>query len=82
MVQRIERKKWTSDKFGILSQGGLFDILDNEIKLIYRITDDEYDLACDILTDEEMNLFIKNEMNFAEKRKILTILNDKIYGFV
>lgn len=78
---RLERKYWNSDKLGILNKGGLLDLFDNQIKIIYRITDDEYDHACEILNDDELGLFTTmNDLTFAQKRKILEILNSKIYN--
>ena len=81
-MKRIDRIKWTTDKFGILSEGKILDVFDNAIKTIYRIDDNEFDYACKILTDEEFNLFLDSEISFSDKRKILTILEEKIYGFV
>lgn len=83
-MERLNRKYWTSDNYGIkTTQGGFFDAVDDTVKLSYRINDEEYDHACVILTDDELDLFANdiNELTFTDKRKILNILNDKVYNF-
>ena len=82
-MERLNRKYWTSDNYGIKTQGGFFDAIDDAVKLAYRINDEEYDHACVALTDDELDLFGSDmgELTFADKRKIMNILNDKIYYF-
>jgi hypothetical protein len=45
----------------------------------FRLTEDEYDKACEILLDDELSLFTKEDLTFCEKRKLLIILKEKIY---
>jgi hypothetical protein len=82
-MERLNRKYWPSDNYGIKNKGGFFNAIDDAVKTIYRINDEEYDHACDVLTDEEFDLFASdtNELTFTYKRKILNILNDKVYNF-
>ena len=82
-MERLNRKYWSSDNYGIKNKGGFFDAIDDAVKTIYRINDEEYDHACDVLTDEEFDLFASdtNELTFTDKRKILNVLNDKVYNF-
>lgn len=78
-MTRLERRNWTQDQIGIKSQGGLFDFFDNAIKEIYRITDDEYDHLCSVMTDEETQLLVTENMTYAQKKQILTLLKKHVY---
>jgi hypothetical protein len=72
---RIERRKWTNKDIGFKTSGGPTDLFDNAIKSVLRINDNEYDLICENATDEELELILKEELLFIEKRKLLMILN-------
>lgn len=81
MGYRLERKSWLTDDsnpMGIKGHGGIFDSIDNAIKGTYRITDDEYDYICEHATDEILNLVVKDNLTFTEKRKLLVYLNSFI----
>lgn len=66
---------------GIMNSGGMFDLFDNMVKLNLRITDEEYDAFIEVATDEEMDLFVTDKPSFAEKRKIIDLLNKHVnYG--
>lgn len=74
----LNRKSWLTDDsnpMGIKGRGGLNDIFDDSIKGSYRITDDEYDFICEHATDEILNLVIKDNLTFTQKRKLLVYLN-------
>jgi len=72
---RIERRKWPDSDFGILSSGGILDAFDNAIKSFYRITDDEYDLMAEKMSDDEMDIFLTEKMSFTHGRSIINLLN-------
>jgi len=46
----------------------------------FRITEDELDKLCEVATDEELNLFVSETLSFGEKRKLILLLEEKIYG--
>ena len=74
-MSRLSRKNKTEDELGIKSSGGMFDLFDNQVKLTYRLTDKEYDKLAGDMTDEEMDIFLKDQLTFGEKRKLLQIYN-------
>lgn len=78
-MTRLERKKWPSEKFGILGKGGLFDAFDDAVKSSARMTDNEYDKYCEIATDEQLDLLLNEKLSFANKRNLLIFLKNHIY---
>ncbi len=74
-MSRLSRKNKTEDELGIKSSGGMFDLFDNQVKLTHRLTDKEYDKLAGDMTDEEMDIFLKDQLTFGEKRKLLQIYN-------
>jgi hypothetical protein len=77
-MSRIDRRNWVGKDMGIKSSGGLMDVFDNHIKGLYRINDDEYDHLCEVMTDEETQLFVTENPTFAEKRMMIELLNKNI----
>ncbi len=77
-MSRIDRKHWLNKDMGIKSKGGLLDVFDNQIKAAYRINDDEFDYLCEVMDDEESNIFVTENPTFAEKRKMIELLNKHI----
>jgi hypothetical protein len=55
----------------------LFGCVDGLMMSSFRLTED--DKACEILLDDELSLFTKEDLTFCEKRKLLIILKEKIY---
>lgn len=66
----------------IMSGGGMQDLFDNVIKVLFNITDDEYDFIADNAKDEELNVFlsalgsIDTSSSFTERRKALELRNE------
>lgn len=80
-MSRIDRRNWTAGNIGYKSSGGLMDIFDNSVKIIFRIDDKEFDLLAESMTDEEVDLMMTEAQSFAERRKMIQILNKYInYG--
>lgn len=76
---RIERKdKMTYGNIGYKQSGGVFDLFDNQIKTAYRINDAEYDHLCEVMTDDESEIFITENPTFAQKRQMIQLLNKHI----
>lgn len=71
---RLERRNWKESDVGIKSSGGLLDLFDNQIKSLYRITDDEFDFIAERITDGESTYFLGEAETFSEKRETLKIL--------
>ena len=77
-MSRIDRRNWLNKDMGIKSKGGILDLFDNQIKVVYRINDDEYDHLCEAMSDEESQLFVTERPTFGEKRKMIELLNKYI----
>lgn len=73
-MSRLSRRNRTNFECGIKSSGGITDLFDNLIKTTWRITDREYDDILEKMTDEEMDLFIKENPTFNEKRKMIILV--------
>lgn len=74
-MSRIDRKNWLNKDIGIKNKGGMIDLFDNMIKTAYRITDEEYDHLCEIMNEDEMDIFVNEKPTFADKRKMIELLN-------
>lgn len=52
------------------------DLVHDQMKSIFRTSDDEYDFLCKYATEEEMNvLALEENVTFATKRKVISIIN-------
>jgi hypothetical protein len=72
-------KKHTYQEEEISTSSGLFGIMDSVMLKTYRVTNEELDKICEIATDDELELFTKEDRTFTESRKLLTFLRNKIY---
>lgn len=60
------------------SKGGLLDLFDNEIKLIFRINDEQYEAILNIATDAELDILTNKCRNFKDKRILIRTLENLI----
>jgi hypothetical protein len=71
----------------IVSGGGLQDMFDNVIKVLFNITDDEYDFIAETANDEELDVFLtalgnlEKGSSFSERRKALELRNKMLTQF-
>ena len=71
----------------IVVGGGIHDMFDNVIKVLFNITDDEYDFIAATSTDDELNVFLtalgdmEKGSTFTERRKALELRNIKLSQF-
>jgi hypothetical protein len=77
-MSRINRVNWLAKDMGIKSKGGLLDLVDNQIKVVYRINDDEFDYLCGVMSDDELDIFVTDKPTIADKRKMIELLNKHI----
>ena len=67
----------------IVENRGLHDLFDNMIKVLFNITDEEYDFIAEHATDQELDTFLTalgtdlKESTFSERRKSIE-LRDKM----
>ena len=74
-MSRIDRKNIDSAYMALRGRGGLTDAFDDMIKSVYRVSDDEYDVLCEILSNEEMDELFMDKPSFTQKRRKIEILN-------
>ena len=71
----------------IVSGGGIHDMFDNVIKVLFNITDDEYDFIAENANDEELNVFLtalgnmEHGSSFTERRSALELRNELLVKF-
>lgn len=78
--------KTLNPEIKLKSSGGIFDLMDNVVKGVFKITDEQYDFICEESTDEELDkfssiLFDNKRVTFAEKRQALQVKNKYINLF-
>jgi hypothetical protein len=78
-MTRLERKK-THSKKEFLFKNSLFGLMDAVMIEVYRITEDELDKICEFATDDELELFTKENRTIGESKKVLKFLSEKIYS--
>jgi hypothetical protein len=65
----------------IVNGGGMQDMFDNVIKVLFNITDDEYDFIAENANDDEITVFltalgnIEAGSSFTERRRALELRN-------
>ena len=65
----------------LVQTGGLQDMFDNVIKVLFNITDEEYDFIAENSTDDELNIFLnalgtpEKGSSFTERRLALDLRN-------
>ena len=77
-VSRCKRKFRPYEELKIKSSGSMLDLIDNVIKEVYRITDDEYDYLAENLSDVEMSYFVAEKLSFSEKKECLRIVQNHL----
>jgi len=74
-MDRFSRKNRKDINY--LSAGGFFDAIDNGVKEIWRINDEELDYICENATDDEMFYFIVDEKStISDIKKGIQIVNN------
>ena len=74
-MSRFDRKKRGWNLLNVKLRGGLTDLMDNVIKETWYINDEEFDLLCTRLTDEELGLFLSESPTFSQKRILLNLID-------
>ena len=78
-MTRFERKNRTDINYK--GCGGITDALDDMIKQLWRINDDEYDYLCDNLTDEELCTIIPEFKNISQIKEAINITNKYLSNY-
>lgn len=76
-MTRLDRKKnFESPEVNIKS---IFSLMDGVMFKVFRVTEQELDKICVLATDDELELFTKEDRTISESRKLLEFLKEKIY---
>ena len=78
-MTRLERKGNFQEKDGMDPGRGIFGLMDGVMMKVFRINDDELDKICELATDDELELFTKEDRTISESKQLLTFLKEKIY---
>jgi hypothetical protein len=57
----------------------IFGLMDGVMMKVFRINETELDKICQLATDDELELFTKEERTIRESRQLLTFLKEKIF---
>jgi hypothetical protein len=57
----------------------IFGLMDGVMLKVFRINESELDKICQLATDDELELFTKEDRTIRESRQLLTFLKEKIY---
>ena len=71
---RLDRKK-NPPIILMKNRGGITDLFDNAIKEAFIITDAEYDILAEMLSQDEMDLFLYETYTYSEGKKLFTTFN-------
>jgi hypothetical protein len=77
-MTRLDRKKLFENR-DINIKTSLFGLMDSVMIEVFRITESELDKICELATDDELELFTKEERTISESRRVLEFLKKKIY---
>lgn len=78
-MKRIDRKK-TFKEQEFHPNSGVFGLLDSVMMKVFRVTNEELNMICKVATDDELELFTKENRTITESKKLITFLNEKIYS--
>lgn len=78
-MTRFERKNRTDINYK--GCGGITDALDDMIKQLWRINDDEYDYLCENLTDEELCTIIPEFKSISQIKEAINITNKYLSNY-
>ena len=77
-MTRIEKKHTYQEQDHPVTNS-IFGLMDGVMLKVFRINESELDKICQLATDEELELFTKEDRTIKESRQLLTFLNEKIY---
>ena len=78
-MTRLERKSNIQEQDSMDASRGVFGLMDGVMMKVFRINDDELDKICELATDDELELFTKEDRTITESKQLLTFLKEKIY---
>jgi hypothetical protein len=70
-MTRFDRK----NKVIVGKESNIFDLMDNMMKGLWRIDDDELDYICQHLSDDELDKIVPEFKTISEIKEAITIVN-------
>ena len=77
-MTRLERKLGYKEPETV-STNSIFGLMDGVMLKVFRINESELDKICQLATDDELELFTKEDRTIRESRQLLTFLKEKIF---
>ena len=77
-MTRIEKKHTYQEQDHPVTNS-IFGLMDGVMMKVFRINETELDKICQLATDDELELFTKEERTIRESRQLLTFLKEKIF---
>jgi len=77
-MTRLERKSGYKES-DTIPTNSIFGLMDGVMLKVFRINDEELNKICELATDDELELFTKEDRTIRESRQLLTFLKEKIY---
>ena len=77
-MTRLERKSGYKES-DTVSTNSIFGLMDGVMLKVFRINDEELNKICELASDDELELFTKEDRTIRESRQLLTFLKEKIY---
>lgn len=79
-MTRLERRNRTDIE--ILSSGGILDHFDNEVKMGWRINDDEYDFICSLEEEKYLDALIMDKIiSYSSAKEAIKLINEALELF-
>jgi hypothetical protein len=77
-MTRLDKKHTYQEQDHPVSNS-IFGLMDGVMMKVFRINESELDKICQLATDDELELFTKEERTIRESRQLLTFLKEKIF---
>ena len=77
-MTRLDKKHTYQEQDHPVSNS-IFGLMDGVMMKVFRINETELDKICQLATDDELELFTKEERTIRESRQLLTFLKEKIF---
>lgn len=83
-MTRFDRKNRQDIKSNLSNgnlKNGIFDIIDDTMKSVWRINDDEYDYIIDNLSDDELKTFSLSDPSITDIKIMISKVNELVFKY-
>ena len=83
-MTRFDRKNRQDIKSSLSngnSKNGIFDLIDDTMKSVWRINDDEYDYIIDNLSDDELKVFSLSDPSITDIKMMISKVNELVFKY-